>query len=98
MGATGRTRLMLNHRRTVIAVGAAASVLFMYLAVRRLDTGTLLDVLSNVDPFPWVPLAILSYLAGHVVRGARCRVLLRRDANLPLMTASSVVVVGYAAN
>jgi uncharacterized protein (TIRG00374 family) len=89
---------MVNHRRSVIAIGAAASALFMYLAVRRLDAATLFDVLSNVDPFPWIPLAILSYLAGHVVRGARCRILLRRDANLPLATASSVVVVGYAAN
>jgi glycosyltransferase 2 family protein len=89
---------MLNHRRTVIAIGAVASALFMYLAVRRLDAQTLFDVLSNVDPFPWIPLAIVSYLAGHVVRGARCRILLRRDANLSLATASSVVVVGYAAN
>ena len=31
---------------------------------------------------PWVPLGIVSYLCGHIVRGLRCRLLVRREASL----------------
>jgi glycosyltransferase 2 family protein len=70
----------------------------MFLAVRRLDLASLENVLSSVSTLPWLPLAIASYLAGHVVRGMRCRLLVRREASLRLVTASNIVVVGYAAN
>ena len=89
---------MGRHRKTVIVLGLVASAVFMYLAVRRLDVATLKGVFATTRVWPWVPVAVLSYAAGHVVRGLRCRLLVRRDANLRLVTASNIVVVGYAAN
>ncbi|MEJ7601677.1 MAG: lysylphosphatidylglycerol synthase transmembrane domain-containing protein [Kofleriaceae bacterium] len=89
---------MGKHRYTVIVVGLAASAVFIYFAVRNLNFGALADAWSNADLFPWVPLAIVSYLAGHLLRGQRCRLLVRRTASLNLMTASNIVVVGYASN
>lgn len=87
-----------KHRKTVVALGLVASAVFMYLAVRRLDFAALRSVWANAHVFPWVPLGILSYVVGHVVRGQRCRLLVRREASLRLVTASNIVVVGYASN
>lgn len=87
-----------RHRSIVALVGAAASAIFMYLAVRRLDYAALRGALLGLQIWPWVPIAATTYIAGHVVRGIRCRLLLRHEANLGIVTASNVVVVGYAAN
>ncbi len=89
---------MLSHRWTVIAVGLAASALFVYLAVRGLDLDAVRASFEHAELIPWVPLGILSYLVGHVVRGVRCRLLVRREASINLPTASNIVVVGYASN
>lgn len=89
---------MGRHRKTMILLGLAASAVFMFLAVRRLDLDSLKAIFARANLFPWVPLGILSYVAGHIVRGLRCRLLVRREANLRLVTASNIVVVGYAAN
>lgn len=89
---------MPKHRWTVIAVGLAASAVFVYLAVRGLDLDALTESFHHADLLPWVPLGILSYLAGHVVRGVRCRLLVRREAEISLATAANIVVVGYASN
>jgi len=87
-----------KHRSAVVMVGLLASAVFMYLAVRRLDLASLKVVWASAHVVPWVPLGILSYVCGHIVRGQRCRLLVRREANLTLMTASNIVVVGYASN
>ncbi|AKV03102.1 hypothetical protein AKJ09_09765 [Labilithrix luteola] len=87
-----------KQRIAVVTVGLLASAAFMYLAVRRLDFGSLRSVLASARIWPWVPLGILSYVGGHVLRGQRCRLLVSKDASLGLGTASNVVVVGYASN
>jgi uncharacterized protein (TIRG00374 family) len=89
---------MMKHRWTVIAVGLGASAVFVYLAVRGLDLGAVRESFHHAELLPWVPLGVLSYLVGHVVRGMRCRLLVRREASLSLPTASNIVVVGYASN
>ncbi len=87
-----------KHRSAVMMVGLLASAVFMYLAVRRLDLASLKVVWAGAHVLPWVPLGIVSYICGHFVRGQRCRLLVRREASLSLMTASNIVVVGYASN
>jgi len=82
----------------VISVGLAASAVFVFLAVRRVDFGKLEDIFEHAKILPWVPLGIASYLLGHLVRGLRCRLLVRREATIGLATASNIVVVGYASN
>ena len=89
---------MGRHRKTAILLGLVASAVFTFLAVRRLDFASMKSVLASASILPWVPLGIACYIAGHVVRGLRCRLLVRREAHLSLVTASNIVVVGYAAN
>lgn len=79
-------------------VGLAIGVGFVWLAFRKLEPRDILAALGAARIWPWVPLAMLSYLAGHAVRGIRCRWLVSHDANLPLATATNVVVLGYAVN
>jgi uncharacterized protein (TIRG00374 family) len=89
---------MGNRRYTVVAVGLGASAVFVFLAVRHLDFASLEHSFAGAILFPWLPLGIASYLLGHVLRGLRCRLLVRRTASLSVPTASNIVVVGYASN
>lgn len=87
-----------SSSRLVAFAGLCVSALFAWLALRHLDVRAIGDVLREAKPFPWVVAAVACYLAGHGVRGLRLRMLLRREANMELATASNVVVVGYASN
>jgi uncharacterized protein (TIRG00374 family) len=84
--------------RRLAAIGVLASGVFLWLALRKLDLGGVAQVLVEARPWPWIPLAILSYGVGHLLRGLRCRLLVSREANLPVETATGVVVFGYAVN
>ncbi|HEY0483611.1 MAG TPA: lysylphosphatidylglycerol synthase transmembrane domain-containing protein [Kofleriaceae bacterium] len=89
---------MSRHRRAVIAIGFAVSAGFVYLALRGLAFDKIGDAFRDSHLLPWLPLGIASYGASHVVRGVRCRLLVRRQAELALPTATNIVVAGYAAN
>ncbi len=89
---------MARHRRIVIAAGLLGSAVFIMLAVRHLDISAVKRAWADAHVWPWLPIGIGSYLLGHVVRGLRCRLLVRREAAIPLITASNIVVVGYASN
>lgn len=97
MAPTGTPRLR-RTRVLMTAAGFASSALFLAIAVRRLDWTVVTRTLEQAELWPWLPAGIACYLAGQLVRGLRLRSLLRRDANLPLLTATNVVVVGYAVN
>ncbi len=89
----------MRFRRFAVALaGLLGSAVFAVLAVRHLDAAAVLAAWHSARTFPWVPLAVIAYLAGHFVRGQRLRVLVRRETILPLTTATNVVVVGYASN
>jgi uncharacterized protein (TIRG00374 family) len=87
-----------TQRVAIAALGFLASLVFVSLAFRRVDFGSVVSVWRTAQLLPWLPLMVVAYLAGHVVRGQRLRVLLRREAVLQLATASNIVVVGYASN
>ena len=82
----------------VIFVGLASSAVFAALALRGLDCEQLARAWADAHVFPWALFAATSYLAGHWVRGARCRVLLGPDVKISLLTATHIVVIGYACN
>jgi glycosyltransferase 2 family protein len=78
-------------------LGVAVSGGLLAVAVVRLDWSRVLGALGDARLLPWVPAAVAAYLAGHGLRGVRCRLLLR-DAGVSLATATNMVVVGYAVN
>jgi glycosyltransferase 2 family protein len=84
--------------RLYVAIGVISSAIFLALAVRRLEFSSVARAFEHAQLVPWLPLAVLSYIAGHWVRGVRCRLLVSREAKLTLGTATNVVVLGYAVN
>jgi uncharacterized protein (TIRG00374 family) len=79
-------------------LGLAFSGVFLYLAARHLDVRTLRETWAAARPLPWVLVGVASYIAGHFVRGMRLRALVRREATLSWLTATNIVVIGYASN
>lgn len=88
----------VRRRRIATVLGLVASALFLWLALRRLSLEELTGALATARPWPWIPLAVATYLTGHCVRGLRCQTLVRDEAHLPLPTATNIVVLGYAVN
>jgi uncharacterized protein (TIRG00374 family) len=86
-----------RSQNAVIAAGLIASALFIYLALRNVDEHAWRDGWRSATPMPYLLYAAGCYLVGQVVRGARLRLLVP-GTSLGLLTASSIVVVGYAAN
>jgi glycosyltransferase 2 family protein len=85
-------------RRITMIAGFAVSLAFLLLAGWRLDWHGVEAAFERARWWPFVPLAMGLYLTGHIVRGVRCRFLVRNDARLSTLTASNIVVVGYAVN
>src|SRR5580704_4990302 len=86
------------QRAFIGILGVLGSALFLYLAARRLDLGAVGATWRTARPLPWVAFAVLCYVAGHLVRGLRLRILIRRETALPWLTATNIVVIGYASN
>ncbi len=85
-------------RLLAIAGGLAVTATFVALATRKLDLDKSRHVWASVHLWPWLPLAVASYLLGHLIRGLRCRLLFGPQAHLQVGTATNIVVVGYACN
>jgi uncharacterized protein (TIRG00374 family) len=84
--------------KPVSIAGLIISAAFLVWALHRLEWSEIRSAFLAARLWPWVPLAIASYVAGQFVRGARCSFIVSAQSRLPVITASNVVVVGYAAN
>ncbi len=82
----------------LVALGVLSSAGFLALALWHRDLSRVAGAVEGARLWPWLPLAVASYLLGHLVRGARLRRLVSREATLSLPGATGIVVVGYAVN
>ena len=88
-----------NVRRIIsVASSIIITVFFLTIAIWYMDWSRVFEALSNATVYPWFFLAVVSYGVGILVRGVRTRLLVRPDAHLSVLTASNIVVVGYAVN
>ena len=83
---------------SIFALGIAISLGLLTAAAYHLDWTKVAGAIRTARLWPWMPLAVVSYILGHFVRGVRTRLLVSRDAEMTVATATSVVVVGYAVN
>ncbi len=91
--------MSLFLRKTgLIFLGLLIAFVLLVMAFWKLDWAQFWAVLVHIQIFPWIPLAGISYLFGHVARGVRLHYLVSKQANLPLFTATNIVVFGYAMN
>ncbi len=85
--------------RTLIGVvGVLVSLGFLAIAGWHVDWTEALAKLRAATWWPWLPLAVGTYLVGQIMRGVRCRLLVWQQARLSYATATNIVVVGYAVN
>ncbi|HTM57910.1 MAG TPA: lysylphosphatidylglycerol synthase transmembrane domain-containing protein [Candidatus Udaeobacter sp.] len=84
--------------RITALLGLLLGLVFLALAVARLDLPQVGRSLAAARLWPWLPLAVTCYIAGHFLRGRRLRWLVSPEASLTTTTATNVVVVGYAVN
>ena len=96
MRNTMATRGLL--RIVFFIAGILFSIFFMLMAIKNMEWQNVQEVISNAQLYPWILFAVLCYLAGHCLRGLRTKLLVSNDSNLSVVTASNIVVVGYAVN
>jgi len=87
-----------TKRLAALVLGLGFSGLFLALSLRRIDLHGLGQALATSTWWPWYVLAPIIYMAGHFVRGQRCRTILRPHCDLDLWTATNCTIIGYAAN
>lgn len=86
------------YRTLLIVCGIVFSLFFISVAMKRLEWDKAFNVMSDIQLYPWICFSLIFYLAGHLVRGVRTRLLVSRDTKLSVLTASNIVVVGYGVN
>ncbi len=86
------------RRFLLLAASTLLGVAFLFAAASHLDRAAVGEALTRARLWPWLPLALVSYLGGHWLRGFRLRRLLKHEVELTTATATNVVVVGYAVN
>jgi uncharacterized protein (TIRG00374 family) len=78
-------------------VGLGLTVVFLILALQRVDLAGFVDELKSVNYIWLVPSAICTLL-GYVLRTVRWRVILTGAARAPLSTLFPVLIMGFATN
>ena len=88
-------RARLASLRPVI--GLLLTVLFLVLALQRVDLGGFVDELRGVN-YVWLLPSAVCTLVGYVLRTVRWRVILSGAARAPLRTLFPVLIMGFATN
>jgi uncharacterized protein (TIRG00374 family) len=78
-------------------IGLAGSAFFLFLLLRRVQLDELGNALGGVE-WLWVVLAALPFAGGLWVRALRWQLVLRPSVMISASEATSLVVIGYAAN
>ena len=84
------------HARRIL-IGLAVSALFIVLLLRQVSPGEFKDALSDVQPM-WLVAGLAVQALALWVRGWRWRVVLHSSVPISTADATSLVVIGYAAN
>ena len=83
--------------RVTRLVGLGLTVVFLVLALQRVDLRAFVDELRNVN-YLWLVPSAMCTLAGYVLRTVRWRVILSGAARAPLSTLFPVLIMGFATN
>ena len=78
-------------------VGLALTVVFLILALQRVDLAGFVDELKSVN-YVWLLPSALCTLVGYLLRTVRWRTILSGDARAPVRTLFPVLIMGFATN
>lgn len=89
---------LIKSRAAVVALGFIISLLLLFMTARKINWSQVSDAFSSGNWLPWLPLAVVTYLIGMLLRGLRLKQLVSTESNLTIATASNIIAVGYATN
>jgi uncharacterized membrane protein YbhN (UPF0104 family) len=78
-------------------VGLGLTIVFLVLALQRVDLRAFVDELKNVN-YVWILPSAVCTLLGYLLRSVRWRVILSGAARAPLGTLFAVLIMGFATN
>jgi len=78
-------------------LGLGLTVLFLVLALQRVDLAAFADELRSVN-YVWIVPAAVCTALGYLVRTVRWRLILGGEARAPLRTLFPVLIMGFATN
>jgi glycosyltransferase 2 family protein len=83
--------------RLTRVVGLALTVVFLILALQRVDLSAFLDELKRIN-YVWILPSAVCTLLGYLLRTLRWRVILSGAARAPVTTLFPVLIMGFATN
>lgn len=78
-------------------LGLGLTVIFLVLALQRVDLGSFVEELKSVN-YVWLLPSAICTLLGYVLRTVRWRMILSGAARAPLSTLFPVLIMGFATN
>jgi len=89
---------IFRSRGAVVVIGLVVGALFVYMIVSKLEWSTVALAFKTAHWLPWLPLAVLTYILGMLLRGLRLQILVAEESIISIGTASNIIAVGYAVN
>jgi uncharacterized protein (TIRG00374 family) len=89
---------IIKSKGTIVASGFIISLLLLVMTAKKINWHLVQDAFTSATWLPWLPLAVLVYLVGMLLRGLRLKQLVSTEASLTVSTASNIIAVGYATN
>lgn len=81
-----------------IVISCLTSSMFVLIIASTQKWLNVPDVLAHAQLLPWLPLAVVVYVAGVTCRGYRLKSLVKSESILTVVDATNIVAIGYAAN
>ena len=89
---------IFRSRGAIVIVGLVIGGVFVYFLTKNIEWAKLTHAFKTAIWLPWLPLAVLTYILGMLLRGVRLQLLVKDEAAISIGTASNVIAVGYAVN
>lgn len=89
---------IFRSRGAVVIVGLIVGGGFLFIISKNIAWEKVTYAFQNAIWLPWLPLAVVTYIAGMFLRGLRLQLLVKDEAVISTGTASNIVAVGFAVN
>lgn len=89
---------IFHSRGAIVIVGLVIGGLFVYFLTKNIEWAKLTHAFKTAIWLPWLPLAVLTYILGMLLRGVRLQLLVKDESAISIGTASNIIAVGYAVN
>lgn len=89
---------IIKSKGTIVVGGFIISLLLLVMTAKKINWQLVHDAFTSATWLPWLPLAVVTYLIGMLLRGLRLKQLVSTEASLTVSTASNIIAVGYATN